>query len=79
MKGFIILNNKNGNLVYSRYFNDRQVLSKETGYKNLCFDQQDPIKIANQFFALIKMQEMMVEEYKTEFPDDDDPNTKMSF
>ena len=47
MKGFIILNNKNGNLVYNRYFNERGILSKETGYKNLCFDQQDPLKIAN--------------------------------
>ena len=38
MKGFIILNNKNGNLAYSKYFNDRGQLSKLNGHKNLCFD-----------------------------------------
>jgi hypothetical protein len=29
MKGFIIFNNKNGELLYSKYFNDKGELSKE--------------------------------------------------
>ena len=55
MKGFIILDNSDGSLIYSRYLNNMGILSKEPGYKNLCFDQTDPVKIASQFFSLIKM------------------------
>ena len=46
MKGFIIFNNRDSSLIYSRYMNDKGMLSKEPGYKNLCFDQTEPEKIA---------------------------------
>ena len=36
MKGFVIFNNLDGTLAYSRYFTPG-ILSKD-GYKNLCFD-----------------------------------------
>lgn len=47
----------------------------------MVFDKQDPLKIASQFFALIKMTEIMYEEYKEEFPEtlEKDPNTRMAF
>ena len=79
MKGFIIFNNKDGNLIYSRYMNNKNILSKEYGYRNLCFDDQDPEKIAAQFFMLIEMGRVVQEEYEEEFPDDNDPNTKMAW
>ena len=79
MKGFVIFNNQNGNLVYSRYFNAKLTLSKEAGFKNLTFDQQDPHKIAAMFFSLIKITNIMAEEYKEEYPDDVDPFTKLAF
>jgi hypothetical protein len=47
MKGFIIYNNKNGTLLYSKYFNSDRKLSKEVGYTNMTFDKQDPLKIAS--------------------------------
>ena len=50
VKGLVIFNNANGNLCYSRYFNDKGILSKETGYKNITFDQTDPHKLAAIFF-----------------------------
>lgn len=81
MKGFIIFNNKTGSLLHSKYFNTEQKLSKEEGFNNMVFDKQDPLKIASQFFALIKMTEIMYEEYKEEFPEtlEKDPNTRMAF
>ena len=78
MKGFIILNNKDGSLIYSRYLNPQGILSKD-GYKNLCFDQTEPQKIATQFFNLMEMGRLMEEEYKEEFPDDNDPCTHLAF
>src|SRR6056300_1318167 len=81
MKGFIIFNNNNGNLVYVQYFTESGKLSKEEGYQNMCFDYHDPLKIANQLFAMIKMTEMVAEEYKDEYPEDleTDPNARMAF
>lgn len=81
MKGFIVFNNKQGSLLYSKYFNEEQKLSKESGFTNLVFDKQDPMKIASQFFALMKMTELMAEEYKEEYPEvmDKDPNARMAF
>lgn len=38
VKGMVIFNNANGNLAYSRYFNDKGILSKEVGYKNITYD-----------------------------------------
>ena len=38
MKGFIIFNNANGNLCYFKYFNDKFILSKEPGFRNITFD-----------------------------------------
>jgi hypothetical protein len=38
MKGFLIFNNSNGNLAYAKYYNNKAILSKETGFKNLTFD-----------------------------------------
>jgi hypothetical protein len=35
----------------------------------LVFDKQDPIKIASQFYALVKMTDIMYEEYKDEYPE----------
>ena len=78
MKGFIILNNKEGSLIYSRYLNPQGILSKD-GYKNLCFDQTEPQKIATQLFNLMEMGRLMEEEYKEEFPDDNDPCTHLAF
>ena len=47
----------------------------------MVFDKQDPLKIASQFYALIKMTEIMHEEYKEEYPEalDKDPNARMAF
>ncbi len=70
MKGFIIFSRKNGNLVYSKYFNLAGDLSKEVTFQNLVFDGQDPSKIATQFYQLFKMTEIMMEEYKDEYPED---------
>ena len=78
MKGFIIFNNRDGSLIYNRYLTNNGILSKD-GYKNLCFDQTDPSKIASQFFNLMQMGRVMEEEYKEEFPDDNDPSTRMAF
>ena len=52
IKGLVIFNNANGNLCYSRNFNDKGTLSKEIGYKNITFDQADPHKIAAIFFSM---------------------------
>jgi hypothetical protein len=45
------------------------------------FDKQDPYKIAMQFYALIKMTDIMYEEYKEDYPDalEKDPNTRFAF
>ena len=77
MKGFVIFNNLDGTLAYSRYFTPG-ILSKD-GYKNLCFDQQEPAKIASQFFNIMQMGRIMEEEYHEEFPDDNDPCTRLAF
>ena len=79
VKGFVIFNNANGSLCYSRYFNDKGILSKENGYKNVTFDQADPHKIAAIFFSMRQISNVMMEEYKEEYPDDVDPNTKLAF
>jgi len=79
VKGFIIFNNANGNLAYSRYFNEKGILSKEVGYKNITFDQQDPHKIAAIFFSMRQIANVIAEEYKEEYPDDLDPNSKLAF
>ena len=78
VKGFIIFNNSNGNLAYSRYLNDNGILSKEVGYKNITFDQQDPHKIAAIFFSMQQIANVIVEEYKEEYPEDVDPNLKLA-
>jgi len=52
IKGLVIFNNANGNLCYSRYFNEKGTLSKEVGYKNITFDMADPAKIAAIFFSM---------------------------
>lgn len=36
-----------GQLLYSKYFNQEQKLSKDDNYDNLIFDKQDPAKIAS--------------------------------
>ena len=79
LKGFIIFNSANGNLCYHRYFNDKGVLSKEPGFRNITFDQADPHKIAAIFFSMSQIANVIVEEYKEEYPDDNDPNTKLAF
>ena len=78
VKGLVIFNNANGNLCYSRYFNDKGILSKETGYKNITFDQTDPHKLAAIFFSMRQIAQVIVEEYKEEHPDDNDPNTRIA-
>ena len=52
VKGFIIFNNANGNFCYSKYFNNKSILSKETGYRNITFDQKDPVEIAGIFYSM---------------------------
>ena len=79
MKGFVIFNHQNGNLAYSRYFNDAGILSKEVGFKNITFDQQDPHKIAAIFLSLRQVANVIVEEDKEEYPTDSDPNTRLAF
>ena len=79
LKGFIIYNSANGNHCYHRYFNDKGVLSKEPGFRNITFDQADPHKIAAIFFSMSQIANVIVEEYKEEYPDDNDPNTKLAF
>ena len=79
VKGFIIFNNANGNLCYHRYFNDKGTLSKEAGFRNITFDQADPHKIAAIFFSMSQIANVIVEEYKEEYPEDDDPNTNLAF
>ena len=49
MKGFIIFNRENGNLIYSKYFNEEREFSKEVNYKNMVFDNGKPELIAKQF------------------------------
>jgi len=78
VKGLVIFNNANGNLCYSRYFNDKGILSKETGYKNITFDQTDPHKLAAIFFSMRQIASVIVDEYKEEHPDDNDPNTRIA-
>ena len=79
LKGFIIFNNNNGNLCYSRYFNDKAILSKEVGYKNVTFDQADPHKIAAIFFSMRQIANVIVDEYKEEYPEDRDPASRLAF
>ena len=79
VKGLIIFNNANGQLCYSKYFNDKGTLSKEVGFKNITFDQQDPTKIAAIFFSMQQIAKIMMEEYKEEHPEDSDPNTNLAF
>ena len=91
MKGFIVFNNKTGTwkhthallgtLIYNKYYNAEQKLSKEEHYENQIFDKQDPLKIASQFYALIKMTDIMFEEYKEDYPDalEKDPKTVHAF
>ena len=52
IKGFIIFNHATGLYCYHRYFNDRAILSKEPGFKNITFDQADPHKIALIFYSM---------------------------
>lgn len=77
MKGFIIFNNIKGNLIYERNTN-MTILSKD-GFKNLCFDGKQSQQIVTQFYNIILMGRIMQEEYHEEFPDDNDPCTKMAF
>ena len=67
--------------MYSKIFHPEQKLSKDDNYDNLVFDKQDPAKIASQFFALIKMTELMYEEYRDEYPEalERDLNAKTAF
>lgn len=46
MKGFIVLNRTNGDLIYSKYFNSSGELSKEESYQNTVFDGIDPSTVA---------------------------------
>jgi len=80
MKGFIIYHNKTGQLVYSKYYTEGQKFSKQHDQTHLLFDGQDPRQVASHFFALGKMAEMMVEEFKMEFEAqyENDVNTKMA-
>ena len=75
------LNSWPGQLLFSKYFNADQKLSKDDQYDNLIFDKQDPLKIAAQFFALIKMTDIMFEEYKDEYPEalERDQNARQAF
>lgn len=75
------MNNQSGQLLHSKYFNQEQKLSKTDQYDNLVFDKQDPLKIASQFFALMKMTDIMAEEYKQEYPDafNNDPAAQSAF
>jgi hypothetical protein len=68
-------------LLYSKIFHPEQKLSKDDNYDNLVFDKQDPAKIASQFFALIKMTDLMYEEYRDEYPEalERDSNAKTAF
>ena len=38
IKGFIIFNNANGSLCFSKFFNNKGILSKEAGFRNITFD-----------------------------------------
>ena len=69
-----------GQLVYHKYYADNGKLSKLADQTNAQFDGQDPIQIASHFFALLKMADMMVEEFKAEFPEqaENDVNSKMA-
>ena len=52
VKGLVIFNNVSGMLCYCRYFNEKGILSKDPGYKNITFDQADPHKLAAIFFSM---------------------------
>lgn len=82
MKGFIVLNNKTGQLVYHKYYTEGNKLTKLPDHHNPMFDGVDPIQIASHFFALLKMTELMVEEFKTEHGDpqalENDVNARMA-
>lgn len=45
----------------------------------MTFDQADPHKIAAIFFSMRQISNVMMEEYKEEYPDDVDPNTNLAF
>jgi len=53
--------------VYNRYYTENNKLSKIKDHVNPQFDGVDPIQVASHFFALIKMTEIMVEEFKSEY------------
>lgn len=82
MKGFVIFNNKSGGLVYHRYYAEGNKLTKLPDHSNPMFDNVDPLQIASHFYALLKMTELMVEEYKSEHSDpsviENDVNVRMS-
>jgi hypothetical protein len=80
MKGFIIFNNASGALVFSRLYEEK--LTKVPDHQSATLDNSaDPLALAAHFFALIKMTELMVEEYKAEVGGDAaldlDVNTRM--
>jgi|LauGreDrversion4_2_1035121.scaffolds.fasta_scaffold126698_2 hypothetical protein len=80
MKGFVVFNNRSGMLVYSRMYTQGK-LSKVPDHHNPLFDNADPMQIASHFFALLKLTQIMVEEYKAEVGElavENDVNTKMS-
>jgi hypothetical protein len=56
-----------GQLVYHRYYTENNKLSKLSDHLNPQFDGVDPIQVASHFFALIKMTEIMIEEFKSEY------------
>ena len=66
--------------MYNRYYTEHAKLSKQTDQVNQQFDGQDPLQLASHFFALLKMTEIMVEEFKTEFPQEyeKDVNSKVA-
>ena len=68
MKGFIVFNNKSGNLYYNKYYQADAKLSKDTDFFNKSLDKQDPMHIAMQFLTLLKMADVCVDEYENDYP-----------
>jgi hypothetical protein len=56
--------------VYSKYYTNQNKLSKKPDQTNSSFDGHDPLQIASQFFALLKISDVMIEEFKEEYPED---------
>lgn len=80
MKGFVIFNNKSGMLAYSKMFTGGK-LTKVADHHNPMFDGADPIQIVSHFFGLLKLTEIMVEEYVAEVGEsalESDVNTRMN-